>query len=173
MARCIEREFYPTLLKRYVRRITDSAVANYGPRIILFPDLSVWKHQKESLRRVVMNETLHYNGFLLTPPVSKFKQSLVSLIREKQGAFAVGNIMRVHVEPVTTVSNLADYAAKTLVAGRVASDWTVVLPTCRTEPVRTLNLGQRDREIREIQSRFNVSSEIAAKMLPNVVNVPQ
>ena len=67
MRREIER-VYSRLLTRFDRNPRSPAGFNRLPRMILFPDLPVFKWKKKSIRDVSINEGLHYSGIALTPP---------------------------------------------------------------------------------------------------------
>jgi hypothetical protein len=80
---------------------------------------------------------------------------------------------RVHVEPIDTrVVYTTDYAGKALKTPRFMEDDVLILPRTSEE----LESGRRvamfkARDIRDIQSRFNVSDDLARALLadPNAL----
>src|ERR1700691_2278393 len=72
MKREIER-VYSRLVTRFDRNPRAPARSQFLPVMILFPDLPVYKHEKKSIEDVSINNGLHYGGFVLTPPVSRFR----------------------------------------------------------------------------------------------------
>src|SRR5438128_309088 len=62
MQRIIQGPFYSELCKRLDRHSRRRGRHQYSPHVILFPDMPVFKHQKQSLAQVTLNGGLHYNG---------------------------------------------------------------------------------------------------------------
>jgi len=63
----------PTHFSRNPKSLAGSKVL---PRMILFPDLPVYKHEKKFIDDVSINDGLHYGGIALTPPISRFQSTL-------------------------------------------------------------------------------------------------
>ena len=108
----------------------------------------------------------HYNGTMLIPPVSRFKDCPIKHIEEYQGLYTRGKIARVHVKPIDNrVHGISDYSAKTVKWGRADEQDILILPkTVReikdTRPVLSLE----ERAIKDIQSSLNVCDELAQQI---------
>jgi hypothetical protein len=98
------------------------------PRLMLFPDRPVWKREKTSLREITINGGLHFNGPMLIPPISRFRDCVISHIHEKQSRYCRYGISRIHVEEIHDVPGLIDYATKTLKWHRADPDDILILP---------------------------------------------
>jgi hypothetical protein len=167
MRRVIECRFYARLVTEFSRRPRAVSQRSRIPKFQLFPDLSVWKKKKVSLGRAIINETLHYNGVMLIPPVSDLNESPVALMKRLQRIFAGHGISRVHVEELNfTVDKNADYAVKTILSGRESSDGIIVLPRTLDElPRKLAPVSPEERALKDAQSSLNLSDETARALL--------
>ena len=128
MRREIER-VYSRLLTRFDRNPRSPAGFNRLPRMILFPDLPVFKWKKKSIRDVSINEGLHYSGIALTPPISRFRSTLDIHFSQEQDQYINEKLLRIHVTPITRDPDyVTDYVAKTYKRGRVSGDDIHILP---------------------------------------------
>ena len=77
----------------------------------------------------------------------------------------------IHIVLGGDISGLADYAAKTVKNCRANDEDIIVLPRSVTElPAKKKPIfDPRDRLLKDIQSRFNVSDEIAREMRDDVM----
>lgn len=159
-------KFYGRFCTQFIHDGRAKSEQERMPKLWLFPDLPVFKYQKSSLRDVTINGGLHYNGPMLIPPVSRFKECPIKHLKEHQKKYARHGIDRIHIVAGGDISGLADYAAKTIKNHRADEGDIIILPGSVTElpdkkkPV----FDPRDRLIKDIQSRFNVADEIAEKM---------
>jgi hypothetical protein len=176
MQHAIYHHFYPTLCKRFARHPHRKSQEHLLPLGALFFDFPTWKRQKHSLPRgwVNQNTGLHLNGFILVPPKSHLRDEFATHVTMRQDLYVDrvvngksvydrGGIERVHVEPMDRCHHrVADYSMKTIKAGKVNYDTTIILPRLASElksGIRTLDA--KSRAIRDIQAATNVSDQVA------------
>lgn len=161
-------KFYGRFSGEFVRDQRNKNKQDQMPKLWLFPDLPVFKYQKQSLREVTINNGLHFNGPLLIPPVSRFSGCPINHIKANHTKYARHGINRIHITAVWDIPGLADYAAKTLKYNRADKEDIIVLPRLLKELPETKRvlLDPTTQAIKDIQSRFNLSTEIAR----NIVN---
>jgi hypothetical protein len=125
---------YCRLPTQFSRNPRSPAGAKLLPRMILFPDLPVYKHEKKSIRDVSINNGLHYGGIALTPPVSRFQSTLDAHFAQDHPNCIGEKLARIHVTPITDNPGfVVDYAAKSLKRGWVSEKDIVILPRAITE----------------------------------------
>jgi hypothetical protein len=136
-----------------------------------FLDLPVHKNKRNSLREITINGGLHYNGPMLIPPVSRFEECPIKHLRENQTKYARHGIERIHIVLGGDILGLADYAAKTIKNCRANDEDIIVLPRSVTElPAKKKPIfDPKDRLLKDIQSRFNVSDEMAQQIRGDVM----
>jgi hypothetical protein len=171
--------FYPTLCKRFARHPCRSSQERLLPRGILFFDLPVWKRKRDKPlgRTVNPNGGFHLNGLILVPVKCRLQEDFVTHINRRQGLYVDhtvngrslydrGGIARVYVEPIDfNCYRVSDYSLKTVKAGRVDYDTTIILPRTRTEMrSNTPLIDARTRAIKDIQASTNVSDEGATQI---------
>ncbi len=128
MRREIER-VYARLLTRVDRNPRSPAGFGRLPRMILFPDLPVYKREKKSLKDVAVNNGLHYGGIALTPPASRFHSHLDLHFAEDQLKYVNDKLERVWVGPIVKDADyVTDYVAKSVKRRRVSHDDIIILP---------------------------------------------
>ena len=163
-------KFYGRFCTEFVHDGRAKSEQEDMPQLWLFPDLPVSKHEKGSLREVTMNGGLHYNGPMLIPPVSRFKECPIKHLEEKQARYARHGIERIHIVAGGDIPGLADYAAKTIKNHRANEADILVLPRSATKlPIKKKPIvDPKDRLLKDIQSSLNVSDEIARQMRDDV-----
>lgn len=166
MERAICKGFYSRFCTKFANHPGRPSQMRKLPRLWLFPDRPVPKREKISLRDVQFNDNgLHFNGPLLIPPVSNFEECPIEHIHSNQRKYSVLGIDRVHVKEITCdLDELAEYMCKTIKWDQASADHILVLPEERKKPTRD-TMSSEERAIRDIQSRHNVSEDIARKML--------
>jgi hypothetical protein len=159
-------KFYGRFCTRFIHDGRAKSEQERMPMFLLFPDLPVHKNGKSSLRDVTINGGLHYNGPMLVPPVSRFKECPIKHFEENQSKYARHGIKRIHIVLGGNISGLADYAAKTIKSRRADEGDIIILPGSATDlPVKkTPAFDPKDLLLKDIQSRFNVCDEMAQKM---------
>jgi hypothetical protein len=122
------------LVTRFHRDPRSRAGFECLPRMMLFPDLPVYKHQKKSIEDVSINDGLHYGGIALTPPISRCKTRLDRYFRNNHDDYLSNKLARIFVEPITHAHDyVTDYVMKTIKSGRLSQDDVVILPRCISE----------------------------------------
>jgi hypothetical protein len=107
---------------------------------------------------------------MLIPPVSR-KECPIKHLKENQDEYARHGIERIYIVLGGDISGLADYAAKTIKNCRAKEEDIIVLPRSVTElPAKKRPIfDPRDRLLKDIQSRFNVSGELAQQIRDDAV----
>src|ERR1051325_3306589 len=101
MHKGIHKGFYSRFCTELSRNPRSPSQQERLPRLLLFPDRPVWKHEKYSLREVTINGGgLHFNGPMLMPPVSRFRECPIQHIHDNQRVYARRGIARIHVEAI-------------------------------------------------------------------------
>lgn len=177
MKRSIHKEFYTPFMMRFVRDPHREAEQDRMPRMMLFPDLPVFKQDRASDRTTQMNAGgLHYNGAMLIPPVSRFAGCPIAHIDQHRHRYTQGNIARIHVKPVDyKTSRLSDYSIKTVTRAHKfkcsSADEThiLILPKSLSEVrPRHADLEPVQKAIKDLQASLNVSDDIAISMTSGV-----
>jgi hypothetical protein len=166
MERAICKGFYSRFCTEFAHHPGRPSQLWKLPRLWLFPDRPVAKREKISIRDVQFNDNgLHFNGPMLIPPLSNFEGCPIRHIHSNQRKYAVHGIDRIHVEEITyRLGDLADYMCKTIRWDRASADHILILPETRNKPTGE-TMSSEDRALRDIQSRHNVSAEVARQML--------
>jgi hypothetical protein len=98
------------------------------PRMMLFPDLPVYKHEKKSIQDVSINDGLHYGGIALTSPISRCQTSLDDHFTDDQEKYLSKKLERIFVKPITHSHNyVTDYVMKAIKNGRMSEEDIVIL----------------------------------------------
>lgn len=122
------------LVTRFDKEPRSEAGFNRLPRMMLFPDLPVYKRKKRSLNDVSINDGLHYGGIALTPPISRFSTTLDAYFDEHEQEYVNQNLDRIYVEPIISDADyVADYVAKSIKRATVSEDDIVILPRAISE----------------------------------------
>lgn len=125
---------YGRLPTRFSRNPRSPAGAKLIPRMILFPDLPVYKHEKKSIEDMSVNDGLHYGGIALTPPVSRFHSTLDAHFAQDEPNCISEKLARIHVTPITTNPGfVVDYAAKSFKRGWISEENIIILPRAVSE----------------------------------------
>jgi hypothetical protein len=158
MKSLIENQFYPTLCRNIDRHPGRKSRWPYLPHLVLFPDLPVYKSGRTVPSRRLVSHGLHYNGLLSVSDWSRV--ALEEHLRRKRSLYARNGIVRVHVIPVQyDPHRIAGYSIKTVKCGRLSYDDTIILP--RPWEPKPPNIDPKSKAKKDIQSRFNLSDEIA------------
>jgi hypothetical protein len=177
MKRSIHKEFYTPFMMRFVRDPHREAEQDRMPRMMLFPDLPVFKQDRASDRTTQMNAGgLHYNGAMLIPPVSRFFGCPVAFIDEHRHRYTQGKIARIHVKSVDhKTGRLSDYSVKTVMradkfkCSAADESHILMLPRALSEVRRKhVDLLPDQKAIRDIQAALNVSDDVAVSMTGGV-----
>jgi hypothetical protein len=163
---------YSILIKRFARHPKSPSSKQHLPMLLAFPDKPVSKRIKMSLRDVTTNGGLHFHGILLVPPVTRFKGCLVSHFSEERRGYLNNNLARLEVKEITHEPGyVVDYGMKSLKRKTVEFDDVWVLPKCVNElPSKTKKTTPEDKAIKDLQSHWNCSDEVADSMLSLMAN---
>jgi hypothetical protein len=161
---------YRILIRRFARNPRSPYSQRYLlPRLFAFPDRPVPKYMKTSLRDVTVNGGLHYHGILLVPPVSRFKEYLLSYLARKQSCFVnrSGNLARLDANEITHEPGyVVGYGMKSLKRRTVEYKDVLILPKCVNELPSARNvIDPEEQAIKDLQSHWNCSDEVAEAML--------
>ena len=128
------------LTRHIVRKPESENWCHLRPKFIGCPDLPVWKHEKELVRNLVVNDGLHFNVFALVPPESdaslpmrwqfallgrrsRLKVPLKKHFEQNQRFYLNEYLARIHVTPISKGTiTMSDYTLKAFKHGRVAYD---------------------------------------------------
>jgi len=159
--------FYSRFCTSFVRNPRSKSAQERMPRLLLFPDRPVWKHEKHSLRELTINSGgLHFNGPMLIPPISRLRGSVITHMKENESRYCRRGICRIHVKRIDNVSGVIDYAVKTLKWYRADSDDILILPKSPSElPGKATCSDLKTRTVKDIQAALNVSDEVAKGMI--------
>ena len=132
---------------------------------------------KTSGRTINQNGGLHLNGVILVPAKSRLREDFVTHINRRQDLYVDhtvndrslydrGGIERVYVKPTDLNHyNVIDYSLKTVKAGKVDYDTTIILPRTRKEMRPNIPvIDARARAIKDIQAATNVSDDEAKRV---------
>jgi hypothetical protein len=165
MHHAIHKRFYSRFCTRFVRDPQSISQQQRMPRLMLFPDLPVAKRngQKHGYDFLARSDNgLHFNGPMLLPPKSRFRECPIAHIEENQSKYARRGIERIHIKAIDSIPGIADYALKTIKKGRASPEDILILPMGLSElPKKLPSLAPADRAIKNIQSALNVSDEVA------------
>ncbi len=154
---------YRKLVTRAVRKPTSPKFAHLLPKGVFFPDGPAYKRKKQPLSDVSVNDGLHMHGVVVATRESRLKEGLDEHFREHRAMYETSKMYRIHVQLIDQrVVNTTDYAGKALKKPRFSTDDVLILPRSIDELSQQNCLIDHDtRKLRDIQSRFNVSDELA------------
>jgi hypothetical protein len=127
--------FYGRLAKASVPKASSPKWTPYLPKAVLVLDFPVFKHSKQRLRDVTMNNGLHWHGLVLATWLApKLQEPLDVHVRENPGKYLVGNIRRIDVKPIThDVAYVTGYGMKSLKSRRISDDDILIFPRSASE----------------------------------------
>jgi len=132
--------FHDILKRNVVRKPNAPGWRALIPFLLGAPDLPVWKRAKVSVRKLQVNDGLHFNAVVLLPPriphgeVGRLKYERVSRLRvplhehvEKERCqYLTERLYRIHVTPIKEGA-MVDYTLKTFKNGRTSYDDILLL----------------------------------------------
>jgi hypothetical protein len=160
---------YSRLATRVVRKPASPNWAHFLPQGLFFPDVPAYRQSRQGLRDVTVNDGLHMHGIMVVTTGGRLKQPLDQHFLENERLYVKGNIHRIHVKPLTHKEEfVADYAGKAIKRKRFSTDDILILPKSLSEVSKAetplQEMTPQQRAIRDLQSRHNVSDEIALSM---------
>ncbi|MCJ2021092.1 hypothetical protein MKK84_27355 [Methylobacterium sp. E-065] len=153
VARQMERET-ERVYGRFITRVRRNphALSSIGrlPLWICSPDYPVFKHAKQSLADVTVNDGRHLHVIDFQPPAahSRLPVPIADHFASDQGIYVHSDypLLRLHAVPIThDLGAVVDYTLKALRRGLLGEDGVFILPRSRSElPMRGgLLKGQR------------------------------
>jgi hypothetical protein len=127
---------YASLRTRIVRNSHSKADPNKMPHLIACPDQPVFKHTKQNLADVVINDGLHVHSLFLEPPWTRLRVPVDQHVAEYSALYlgCLGRLARIDVEPITHApAFVTNYALKALKNGRISGDDLLILPRSASE----------------------------------------
>lgn len=167
MVRAICKGFYSRFCTEFTHHPTKPSQQPRLPRLWLFPDRPAHKTENmTSIREMQFNDNgVHYNGPMMIPPASRFRECPIQHIHENQKKYAVLGLDRIHVKKIDWDSDrLIDYAGKTIKRDKEIRDDILILPSF-IKRKSDVAMSAEDRAIRDVQAQYNVSQETAVQLL--------
>jgi hypothetical protein len=160
---------YRKLVTRVVRKPNSPKNLDLLPRGIFFPDRPVARRQQHCLRDVSVNDGFHMHGVLVLPSTSRLKVGLDEHFQENAALYKTPKLYRIDVRPIThSPDHVTQYAGKALKSWQFNEDDMLILPESVGERAQQAPLTNAEaRKLRDIQSRYSVSDEVARTMLGN------
>jgi hypothetical protein len=160
---------YRKLVTRVVRKPNSPNNPDMLPRAVFFPDRPITKKQQHRLRDVSVNDGLHMHGVLVSPNTSRLKVGLDEHFQEDAALYKTPKLHRIDIRPILhSPDHVTQYAGKALRSWQFTEDDMLILPESMRERARQAPLTDAEaRRIRDIQSRLNVSDDVARAMLGN------
>jgi hypothetical protein len=126
--------WYGRLATRTVRYPKSPKWIPFLPKAILMPDYPVPKHSKKTLKRVTINDGLHYQGPVLATGVGTRLQEPLDLhFRHNGPAYFTKELHHIDVKPVTHDPEfVTDYCMKAL-KDRCSPDEILIFPRSVSE----------------------------------------
>jgi hypothetical protein len=154
---------YRKFVTRAVRKPTSRNWVDLLPKGVFFPDGPAYKKTKQRLRDVTVNDGLHMHGIVVATRAGRLKIGLDEHFLEQRALYQTHKMYRIHVEPINhSAVYVTGYAGKALKTPRCVNDDILILPRSVDEVSQQNCLLDHDtRKLRDIQSRFNVSDELA------------
>jgi hypothetical protein len=160
---------YRKLVTRVVRKPNSPKNLDLLPRGIFFPDRPVARRQQHCLRDVSVNDGFHMHGVLVSPSTSRLKVGLDEHFQENAALYKTPKLHRIDIRPIThSPDHVTQYAGKALKSWQFNEDDMLILPESMRERAQQAPVTDAEaRRIRDIQSRYSVSDEVARTMLGN------
>lgn len=137
--RRMEREIqriYARMLTRLIRNPRSQRSRNQLPVWIAVPDYPVPKHRKQPLRRVVVNDGLHWHVICLIPPLVRIKTCLVAHLERFQKVYVRDRSLVdcIHGRMIhKNAEYVVRYGFKAFIRRRFSSDDILLLPRAWSE----------------------------------------
>ena len=129
-------EIYGRALTRVVRDPTRPSRIGRLPIWFCSADFPVFKHRKQALRDVTINDGQHVHAVVLTPPRNRLgEMSLARFVRENEALLTgSGRCLRIHAEPIFyDEAYVLRYVRKSEDRRRIDEDAFFVLPRSLSE----------------------------------------
>jgi hypothetical protein len=160
---------YRKLVTRVVRKPNSPNNLDMLPRAVFFPDRPVTKKQQHRLRDVSVNDGFHMHGVLVSPSISRLKVGLDEHFQDNAALYKTPKLHRIDIRPIThSPDHVTQYAGKALRSWQFTEDDMLILPESMRERAQQAPLTDAEaRRIRDIQSRYSVSDDLARTLATN------
>jgi hypothetical protein len=160
---------YRKLMTRVIRKPNSPKNRDLLPRGVFFPDRPVARKQQHRLRDVSVNDGFHMHGVLVSPSTSRLKVGLDQHFREHRSLYETPKLYRIDIRPIThNPDHVTQYAGKAFRSWQFTEDDVLILPESVGERAQQNPLtNAEERKLRDIQSRFNVSDDLARSWVIN------
>jgi hypothetical protein len=158
---------YGKLATRVVRRPKSPNWAHLLPRGVFFPDVPAFKSTKTRQNNSSVNRGLHMHGIVLVSKEGRLKHGLDEHVHGHRDLYQTQTMYRIYVEPIRDKSAyVTDYGGKAIKNNRFSTDDILILPKTTAELSQLATAIDLDaRTVRDIQSRYNLSDELARDLL--------
>jgi hypothetical protein len=152
---------------RFVRKPKSADWAHLLPRGVFFPDVPAFKSDKSQQNNSSVNSGLHMHGIVLATKEGRLKSSLDEHVHEHRHLYQTHKMYRIYVEPIRDNSAyVTDYGGKAIKNNRFSTDDILILPKTVDELSKVATVRDSEaRTVRDIQSRYNLSDELAWDLL--------
>ena len=127
---------YSTLVPWIVRKPRSERWVSLLPKFIGCPDRPVWKHEKQPLRNVTVNDGRHYHGIILIHPLSRLQVPLDEHFQRYSTLYLKDHskLRNIDVQPIeSNPGYTTGYAMKGLKNWEFTSDHILILPRTLSE----------------------------------------
>lgn len=126
--------FYSTLLTRIVRNPHSAFQQSQRPILIAAPDYPVFKHDKQKISDIAINDGLHIHAMLAVPWQSRMKEDIISHFQRYTRLYIKDPVKRINIiEIEDNIGRVGDYVFKSIKKERSSWDDIIVLPKDRSE----------------------------------------
>jgi hypothetical protein len=162
---------FQKIITRAVRNPTSPKWSQYVPIGVFFPDLPVYKKSRQAIPYILVNDGLHIQGITVVTTEDRLKHVTIPLelyFHDCWWHYLGDKLYHLDVRPITHDEIfVVDYLGKWIKRGVFSTDDILLLPRTRNDLFsRHVHLphGPHHCAIKEIQSAYNVSWEVAETM---------
>jgi hypothetical protein len=112
---------YSTFVTRVVRNPRSHAQKDTLPFLITVPDRPIFKHNKENIADLKINNGLHLHGILCVPRDSRLKGNVANHFHANSALYVKTRLLRIDIKRVYS-EDVVDYAFKALKNGNATPD---------------------------------------------------
>jgi hypothetical protein len=104
------------------------------PILVAAPDYPVFKHDKQKISDIAINDGLHMHAMLAVPFKSRMKEDIISHLQRYTGLYVKEPFKRIHISEIEdNIGRVGDYVFKSVKKERCSWDGVIVLPKDRSE----------------------------------------
>jgi hypothetical protein len=160
-------KMYTRLVTRMVRNPRSEQWRPFLPKAIFSTDLPIRKDGKRSVDDAIANNGLHMHGIILAHPNARVTD-LEEHFWTNRGVYKIDGIRNIGVERIDySPGYVTDYALKGVKRLELDVDDILVLPRVLNELPGRSQPAPGNRHIKDLQSAFNFSDELAREICAN------